>query len=53
MNYFIFVLLDCRVDFSQAGGADHDGRGGIRLHHGSCNMDRQRIVGIILGKYKN
>ncbi|KAF7638840.1 ZP domain-containing protein [Meloidogyne graminicola] len=35
---------DCRVDFGQAGGADHDGRGGIRLHHGSCDMDRQRMV---------
>ncbi|KAL3098041.1 hypothetical protein niasHT_027586 [Heterodera trifolii] len=36
---------DCRVDFSEAGGADHDGRGGIRLHHGSCDMDRKRMVG--------
>uniref|UniRef100_A0A183BYZ8 ZP domain-containing protein n=1 Tax=Globodera pallida TaxID=36090 RepID=A0A183BYZ8_GLOPA len=35
---------DCRVDFSEAGGADHDGRGGIRLHHGSCDMDRKRMV---------
>uniref|UniRef100_A0A915MWE3 ZP domain-containing protein n=1 Tax=Meloidogyne javanica TaxID=6303 RepID=A0A915MWE3_MELJA len=35
---------DCRVDFGQAGGAEHDGRGGIRLHHGSCDMDRQRMV---------
>uniref|UniRef100_A0A915DC67 ZP domain-containing protein n=1 Tax=Ditylenchus dipsaci TaxID=166011 RepID=A0A915DC67_9BILA len=34
---------DCIVDYSQA-TADGNPVGGIKLHHGSCDMDRQRMV---------
>lgn len=34
---------DCRVDYSQT-NANGEPIGGIRLHHGTCDMDRQRLV---------
>ncbi|KAI1724489.1 zona pellucida-like domain-containing protein [Ditylenchus destructor] len=34
---------DCRVDYSQTNEAGNP-IGGIKLHHGSCDMDRQRII---------
>ncbi|TKR81051.1 hypothetical protein L596_014992 [Steinernema carpocapsae] len=34
---------DCRVDYSQT-NTDGIPTGGIRLHHGSCDMDRQRTI---------
>lgn len=34
---------DCRVDYSKT-TADGNPIGGIRLQHGSCDMDRQRMV---------
>ncbi|KAI6232305.1 Zona pellucida domain-containing protein [Aphelenchoides besseyi] len=34
---------ECRVDYSQT-TTDGNPIGGIRLHHGACDMDRQRMI---------
>uniref|UniRef100_A0A1I7X5B3 ZP domain-containing protein n=1 Tax=Heterorhabditis bacteriophora TaxID=37862 RepID=A0A1I7X5B3_HETBA len=38
-----FVRPECRVDYSKK-TADGLPVGGIRLNHGACNMDRQRML---------
>lgn len=38
-----YADADCKVDYSDAGGTDKP-NGGIIIHHGACDMQRQRMV---------